>query len=363
MRVVYDLRHQLHDPEHEVQYGVAIPSYELPARAESIRRALEADGGFELTPPAEHGVEPIRAVHDPGLIGFLEEAWSRWRAQGGLMGGASQAPEFFPDTILHPALREGMGPAREPSSPTGRIGFWCWETMTPIVPGTYRAARAAVDVALTAADLVLGGERAAYALTRPPGHHSPRAAFGGYCFFNFAAVTAQYLVESTEDRVAILDVDYHHGNGTQQIFYSREDVLYVSLHGDPDRAYPYFAGWPDERGAGPGEGRNVNLPLPAGCGNEQYLETLDRALDLVARFDAPTLVVSLGFDTYGQDPIADLALSTDVYHEVGSRVRSLGRKTVIVQEGGYFVPKLGENARQWLRGVEGMPLDLAPTDG
>lgn len=361
MRVVYDPRHRLHDPQREVQYGVPIPCYETPARAEAIRGALEADGGFEFTSPTEHGLEPIRAVHDPGLIRFLEEAWSVWRAHGGLMGGPGEAPELFPDTVLHPALREGMGPAREPTAPTGRTGFWCFETMTPIGPGSYRAARVAVDVALTAADLVLGGEQAAYGLTRPPGHHSPRAAFGGYCFFNFAAVAAQYLVERTGEPVAILDVDYHHGNGTQQIFYSRDAVLYVSLHGDPDRAYPYFAGWPEERGAGPGEGKNVNLTLPAGCTDERYLETLDRALEVVAGFRAPTLVVSLGLDTYGQDPITDLALSTDVYHEVGRRVAALHRRTVILQEGGYFVPKLGENARQWLRGFEGRPLDLAPT--
>lgn len=362
MRVVYEPKHQLHDPEHEVQYGVPIPMYEVPARAESIRRTLEADGGFGLGPPTEHGVDPIRRVHDNGLIQFLEEAWTIWQEHGGLVGGASEAPEYFPDTVLHPALREGMGPAREPSAPTGRIGFWCWETMTPIVSGSYPAARVAVDVALTAADLVLSGETAAYGLTRPPGHHSPRAAFGGYGFFNFAAITAEYLVERTGERVAILDVDYHHGNGTQQIFYSRDDVFYVSLHADPDRAYPYFAGWADERGAGKGEGANVNFPLPAGCTNERYLETMDQALAIIKRFDPATLVVSLGFDTFGQDPIADFALSTDIYHELGKRVAQLDRRMVILQEGGYYVPKLGENARQWLRGAEGRPLDLRPAD-
>lgn len=360
MRVVYEPGHQLHDPEHEVQSGVPIPIYEVPARAEAIRRTLESDGGFSLGPATEHGVDPIRGVHDQGLVHFLEEAWTIWQDQGGLVGGPSQTPEYIPDTVLHPALREGMGPAREPSAPAGRIGFWCWETMTPIVSGSYRAARVAVDVALTAADLVLSGEAAAYGLTRPPGHHAPRAAFGGYGFFNFSAITAQYVVERTGKRVAILDVDYHHGNGTQQIFYSREDVLYVSLHGDPDRAFPYFAGWADERGAGKGEGANVNFPLPAGCTDQHYLETIDEALAIIGGFDPATLVVSLGFDTYGQDPIADFALSTDVYHEVGKRATRLDRRMVILQEGGYFLPKLGENARQWLRGAEGRPLDLEP---
>jgi acetoin utilization deacetylase AcuC-like enzyme len=357
MRVVYDPRHALHDPVNEVQSGVPIPPYENPARAESIRRSLLADGGFELREPTEHGVEPIKAVHDPGLIAFLEEAWSLWRAQGGLMGGPSQAPQLVPDTVLHPALREGMGPAREPATPVGRMGYWCFETMTPLVQGSYTCARVGVDVALTTADLVLAGERVAYALTRPPGHHSPRAAFGGYCLFNFAAVTAHYLSEQA-GRVAILDVDYHHGNGTQQIFYSRDDVMYVSVHGDPDHAYPYFTGSADERGIGAGEGKNLNLPLPSGCTNERYLLAVEEALRAVRDHGPDVLLVSLGFDTYGQDPIADFALSTEAYHVVGRQAAELSLPTVIIQEGGYYVPKLGENARQWLRGFEGRALDL-----
>jgi acetoin utilization deacetylase AcuC-like enzyme len=161
--------------------------------------------------------------------------------------------------------------------------------------------------------------------------------------------------------VAVLDVDYHHGNGTQQIFYQRADVLYVSLHADPDRAYPYFIGWADERGAGAGEGFNVNLPLPPGCTNDDYLAALETALERIAGHGAAALVVSLGLDTYGQDPIADFALSTDVYYEVGRRVASLGLATLVLQEGGYFVAKLGENARTWLRGLLGSPLDLRAT--
>lgn len=361
MRVVYDSRHVLHDPKREVQHGVPIAMYEIPLRAEAIRQALEDDGGFELTGPSEHGVGPIIAVHDARMVGFLEEVWSEWRAAGPPAGGASQAPELFPDTILHPAVREGMGPAPEPAAVAGRIGYWCWETMTGLVPGSYQAARIAVDVALSAADLVLAGETMAYALTRPPGHHSPRAAFGGYCLFNFASIAATYIGDKTGGRIAILDVDYHHGNGTQQIFYRTDRVLYVSLHAHPDRAYPYFTGWVDERGAGPGEGFNLNLPLPAGCSNATYLRCLDDALDAVAGYEPDILLVSLGFDTYGQDPIGDFALSTDTYHEMGARVAALGKRTLILQEGGYFVPKLGENAREWLRGAEGRSMALQAT--
>ena len=353
MRFVYSDRHLLHDPDTEVQAGQPMPMYEVPQRAERIRRSLQADGGFELVPPTEHGREPIEAVHDPAMVAYLERAWEDWRT-------VSTARYAMPDTVLHPALREGMGPAREPRTPLGRIGYWCWETMNAIVPGTYTAARAAADVGLTSMDLVLGGETATYGLCRPPGHHAPRAAFGGYCFFNNAAIVAEELVRRTGEPVAILDVDYHHGNGTQQIFYARGDVLYVSLHGDPDRAYPYFAGFEDEIGSGPGEGTTMNLPLPAGTSDEAYLEALERALEAIAGFGGSVVVVSLGFDTYGQDPIADFALTTPVYHEVGRQVAALGRRLVILQEGGYFVPHLGENARAWLRGVEGR--DLVLTD-
>jgi acetoin utilization deacetylase AcuC-like enzyme len=358
MRVVYDPSHVLHDPAVEVQYGVPMPMYEVPARVESIRRALLADDQFTFVEPATHGLGPVLAVHHQGLVQFLADAWSLWRAQGG--SGAPMAPQFMPDTVLHPAMREGMGPAPEPSGAIGRIGYWCWETMTPLVPGSYQAACAAADVALTAADLLLAGEPAVYGLARPPGHHCPRAAFGGYGLFNYSAAAIAYLADRIGS-VAVLDVDYHHGNGTQQIFYHRADVLYVSVHADPDRAFPYFIGWADERGAGPGEGFNLNLPLPAGCTNDRYLAALETALDRITDFGAAAVVVSLGLDTYGQDPIGDFALTTDIYHEVGRRTARLGLPTLVLQEGGYFLPKLGENARTWLRGLLGRPLDLRAT--
>jgi acetoin utilization deacetylase AcuC-like enzyme len=346
MRAVYSPRHRLHDPAHEIQYGVALPMMEVPARAEAIRAALEADGGFDLKDPVEHGREPIEAVHDPEMVAFLETFWSRWRAEH-VQG------EAYPDTVLHPALREGMGPAPESASALAGLGRWCFETMTGVVPGSYDAARSAVDVALTAADAVLDGERVAYGLCRPPGHHAPRGAFGGYCFFNNAAIAAQHLVERTGEPVAILDVDYHHGNGTQQIFYGRGDVLYVSLHGDPNRAYPYFAGFAEETGTGDGAGATLNLPLRAGCPDEEYLDALDRGLEAIAGFGGSTVVVSLGIDTYGQDPICDFALTTPAYHEAGRRTAALGRRVLILQEGGYFVPALGRNVVEWLRGADG----------
>ena len=187
--------------------------------------------------------------------------------------------------------------------------------------------------------------------------------YGGYCFFNNAAIAAEAITAATGERVAILDVDYHHGNGTQQIFWRRGDVRYVSIHADPQRAYPYFLGRADETGEGPGVGENLNLPLRAGATNEDYLEATDRAVEAIGASPGSIVVVSLGFDTYGLDPIGDFALTTDVYHEVGRRVAALGRRLVVLQEGGYHRPSLGENARAWLRGATGRPFDPMPAGG
>jgi acetoin utilization deacetylase AcuC-like enzyme len=347
MRVVYSPAHLAHDPMNEFAYSEIIPLYEIPARAETIRETLEADDAFRFEGPTEHGTAPIEAVHDPGLLRFLEGAWEGWRSE-------AKAREAMPDTVMHPAMIEGMRRGIEPRSALGRLGYWCFDTATPLVEGSYGAARAAVDVALTASDAVLDGERSAYGLCRPPGHHAPRAAFGGYCLFNNAAIVAQEIATRTHERVAILDVDYHHGNGTQQIFYRRGEVFYASLHGDPDRAYPYYTGHADETGAGAGEGTNLNLPLPAGCDDEEYLRAVERALEAISAFGGSFLVISLGLDTYRDDPICDLALTTPVYHRIGERVRRLSRPTVVLQEGGYHVPSLGENVREWLRGLEGL---------
>ena len=363
MQVVYSPRHLAHDIDTETFMGVGVPANEVAERAENIRTALEEDGGFAFAEPTEHGEGPITAVHDERLLRFLEVAWSEVRSQ--LIPRAFLSADTYPNI----AMFEGMSPdaiegfVRQPSHVGGRAGFWGLDSAAPLVAGTYDAARAAVDVALTTMDLVLGGAMTAYGLCRPPGHHAARSMYGGYCFFNNAAIVAEALTKATGEGVAILDVDYHHGNGTQQIFWRRGDVRYVSIHADPERAYPYFLGRADETGEGEGDGENLNIPLRAGATNEEYLEATDTAVDAIAAAPGSIVVVSLGFDTYGLDPIGDFALTTEVYHEVGRRVAALGRHLVILQEGGYHRPSLGENARAWLRGAEARPFEPLPAAG
>jgi len=363
MRVVYTPAHLAHDITIETWMGMPIPANEVAERAERIRLALDADGGFIFDRPVEHGKAPITAVHEAGLVRFLEEAWSKHRAQ------RIPRPFLSADTYPNRAMFEGMSPeevgrvVREPLQVGGRAGFWGLDSAAPLVAGTYSAARAAVDVALTAVDLVLAGETAAYGLCRPPGHHAARSMYGGYCFFNNAAIAAEAIVGATGERVAILDVDYHHGNGTQQIFWRRGDVRYVSIHADPDHDYPYFLGRADETGEGPGAGENCNLPLAPGTDDGAYLAAVDRALEVIDAAPGSVIVVSLGFDTYGLDPIGTFALTTAAYHEMGRRTAALGRRLVILQEGGYHRPSLGENARAWLRGAEGRPFDPLPAAG
>jgi acetoin utilization deacetylase AcuC-like enzyme len=354
VKAVYTPRHRAHDVSRETWLGQPIPAHEVPERAERIRAALIADGGFELVPPTEHGEAPIAAVHDPGLVRFLESAWRDFERR---------APRFeylVADTYPSRALYEGMSAEAiagvpEPTAVEGRAGWWGFDTANPIVAGTYEAARWAVDVALTTVDLALAGEKTVYGLCRPPGHHAARSMAAGYCFFNNAAIAAQELGRQTGEPVAILDLDFHHGNGTQQIFWRRGDVLYVSLHGDPMRIYPFFIGHANERGEGEGAGANLNIPLPAATDDEAYLAALDRALEATAATAGRFVVVSLGFDTYVDDPICDLALTTPAYHEIGRRVAALGRQLVVLQEGGYHLPSLGANAVQWLRGADGRP--------
>jgi acetoin utilization deacetylase AcuC-like enzyme len=333
--------HRAHDPPYEVNYGQVVrPVYERVERAERIRDALAA-AGHPLVEPAPHGIEPVLAVHEPGLLGFLEQGWAAWRADGG--------PEvLIPDSFPIPRL--GRGGGRDLGGGVGRPGWFCFDTATPMVAGSFPAALAAADAALTAADLVAAGAPAAYALCRPPGHHAGPGYYGGFCFLNNAAIAARSLHRL--GRVAVVDVDFHHGNGTQDVFWEDPEVLYVSLHGDPAGHYPHFTGAADETGGGAGAGTNRNLPLPDGTGDDAYLEALAEAMAVVAGFDPATLVVSAGFDTFAGDPIGAFQVTTGGFRRIGAALAAAGRPTVVVQEGGYAVEALGANALALLRGVQ-----------
>lgn len=347
MRVFASDRHRRHDPEREIESSGFQAPFESPHRADMIRAALDADGGFDAGEPDDDwGTGPIAAVHDPGLVAFLESAWSDYQREIG------PTHDVVPDVFALPGLRDGMGPVREPSKVSARLGWWCFETTTPLTEGTYEAARSAVDIALSSAETVANGEPIAYGLCRPPGHHATRSLYGGYCFFNNAAIAANHLTSTTGSRVVVLDVDYHHGNGTQQIFYERDDVGFVSLHGDPARAYPYHTGFADETGRGRGSGSTFNVPLAAGTDDESYLAALARALDEVDLLDPAIVVVSLGLDPYRDDPICDLAVTTEGFARCGAAVAARGRPLVVLQEGGYADDALGTNVVAWLRGAD-----------
>ncbi|HUF98078.1 MAG TPA: histone deacetylase family protein [Ilumatobacter sp.] len=345
MKVVYSLHHRLHHPEREVEGGRLQEPFEHPGRAEIIRSTLAADDRFDFIAPDEFGTTPIEAVHDPALIAFLERAWTDHQRLHG------PVHDVVPDVFAHPSLRDGMHDRGEPTAHDAQLGYWCFETTTPVTRGTYEAARSSVNVALTAADVVLQGDSSVYGLCRPPGHHATRRSYGGYCFFNNAAIAADSLQARTGSKVAVLDVDYHHGNGTQQIFYERGDVFVASLHADPAFAYPYFTGNSDERGAADGTGANVNFPMPKGTGDDQFVAVLADACDAIRSAGAETLVVSLGLDTYFDDPISDFTLTPDGFQRCGSMVAQLGLPTVVLQEGGYATEALGTNAQRWLLGL------------
>ena len=345
MLVVASDRHRGHAPIAEIESSGLQSPFEHPGRADAIDRAVRADGRFTVVDPAQHGTAPIEAVHDPGLVAFLERAWREYQVKH------PGTHDVVPDVFAMPGLLDGIGEIPMELPVDSELGRWCFETTTPITEGTYDAARSAIDIALTATSAVLAGRRSAYGLCRPPGHHAPTGLYGGYCFFNNAAVAANHIASTTGAKVAVLDIDYHHGNGTQQIFYRRDDVQYVSLHGDPARAYPYVTGHADERGTGPGLGANLNLPLAAGTDDERYLRELSRAAEAISAFGAELVVVSLGVDTFHNDPISDLAVTTDGFREQGELIAQLALPTVVLQEGGYDVDAIGDNVLAFLLGV------------
>jgi acetoin utilization deacetylase AcuC-like enzyme len=326
-----------HDPGGEVWLGVRDAGTEVPERALVVRDALAAAGAPEV-PAAAHGDEVLRAVHDPALLDHLAGVWAEWEQAGfpAEWGRDRVVPYVFPTEGMLAGL-----PGRMPPAVHGRAGRFCYDTMTLVGPGSWAAIRGAADAALTAAGLVSAGARLAYALCRPPVHHVTRSAYGGSCYLNNAAIAAQALVAAGAGRVAVLDIDAHHGNGTQSIFYARGDVFYGSVHVDPGAGwFPHYVGYADERGAGPGEGANLNLPLAPGTGDEGWLAAVRDLCAAAAAHRPGAVVVSLGLDAAEADPESPLRVTEAAYREAGRLTAALA-STVLVQEGGYHLPTLG----------------------
>ena len=329
MITVFDDAQRAHDPQFFLSSGAPQPCPEKPARIDALLGAVRRMGLPVVQAPGLD-MSAVRAVHPDRYLTFLEHIHRRWQR----IEGASA--EVIPN--IHPDSRD----AGYPKSAVGQAGFHMTDTSCPISAQTWGAALASAGSALHAADLVRGGARCAYALCRPPGHHAFAGLAGGFCYLNNAAIAAERL-RAAGRRVAILDVDLHHGNGTQGIFYARGDVLTLSIHADPERFYPFFWGYAGETGSGDGAGANLNLPLPRGTGDGGFLTALDAALDRIAAFGADTLVLALGLDAFAGDPFAGLAVTTPGFAQIGAAVAALALPTVIVQEGGYLCPELGDN--------------------
>ncbi len=340
MITVFSEEHALRHPRTELSGGELLTPHESPERAQFVLERVREQRLGRVIAPDRFGPTPLLRVHDAGYLEFLEHAWRDWVAAG-------NRGEAIPD--CWPARRMTQ---RCPTAIGGKLGFYAMAGETSISAGTWEAARAAADVALTAAALIQGKERAAFALCRPPGHHAARDLFGGYCFLNNAALAAQHLRDRGAERVAILDVDYHHGNGTQDIFYDRADVLYASLHAHPAAAFPYFSGYSDETGSGAGYGFTYNLAMPEGTAFDVWQAALQSALERIADFRADALIVSLGVDTFEHDPISAFRLRSEDFATYGRMIGACSLPTLFVLEGGYAVREIGVNVVNVLTGFE-----------
>ena len=344
MITFHNHQHTLHQGKLEMFRGELVPCFEVPARVEHVLAEIERRGLGPVRQPTSFDDSALHAIHSPRYLDFLAHAWDEWVA----LDLANAARDALPSLWPVRSFRSDVLPANF----TARMGLFSFDAGTPLMAGTWAAARSGAGCALSAAQQVADGARAAFALTRPPGHHAGADFFGGYCFLNNAALAAQHLRDRGAARVAVLDIDYHHGNGTQAIFYARPDVLFTSIHGDPNTEYPFYLGYADERGEGAGLGCNQNLPLPRGTGFSVWRAALAQALQGIARFGADALVVSLGLDTFDGDPVAGFKLQSDDYLRVGADIAAAGLPTVFVFEGGYAVAEVGANAVNVLAGFD-----------
>ena len=331
MKIFYSEEHKKHFPKGELVGGAFVRPFECPERCDFILASLKQAGFQNVTTPKPLDLCVIEKVHSPDYIHFLKNAWKLWQQEG-------FSEDALPTAILAKRMRE-----KEPECIEGKLGFYCMAIDTAITFGTWDAAQASAAVALSAQNVISDGENVAFALCRPPGHHAAKDLYGGYCFLNNAAIAAQGFLEKGASKVAILDVDFHHGNGTQDIFYDRSDVLFLSLHGDPKQAFPYFLGYADECGKGQGEGFNANYPMPPNTAFSVWNQALEQALKKIQRYKPDFLVISLGTDTFEKDPIGFFQLTSNDFLTYGNTLACLKIPTLFVMEGGYAVKEIGIN--------------------
>lgn len=341
MKTVYSPRHHGHSGQMEIIGGAIVPGFEMPSRAEYVKGRVESEKLGPIIAPQRHDLAAAKRVHRPDYVDFLPTVYPLWKESG---RDGSAIPFTWPTRGLRGDVR--------PKTIDALLGFYSFDGGATFVDQTWDAIQSSYEVAMTAAGLVKDGDRAAFALCRPPGHHAGDAFMGGYCFLNNAAIVAQWFRDQGALRVSILDVDYHHGNGTQQIFYERGDVQVLNLHGDPMVEYPFFLGHADERGAGAGEGFNVNYPMPFGTAWDSWSAALEDACAKLTAYGPDVVVVSLGVDTFEKDPISKFKLVSADYPKIGARIAKLGLPTLFVMEGGYAVEEIGINAVGVLTGFE-----------
>ncbi|WP_322063254.1 histone deacetylase family protein [Paraburkholderia sp. J63] len=342
MLTIYSSDHHLHHGV-ELKDGVISDSFEAPQRAETVLARVKASGLGDVISPRSFDRSCYAEAHSRRYVDFLAGAWDEWSATGRT---CQALPLVWP-------VRSMPSNASLPEFIDGKLGLFSMDAGAPINAGTWAAVSSSANSALTGAEVIASGARSAFALCRPPGHHAGREYMGGYCYLNNAAIAAQHVIRSGAKRVAVLDVDFHHGNGTQDIFYDRSDVLFVSIHGEPSVSYPYFSGYADERGIGYGAGFNLNLPLPKGTLWSTYDEALGQACSAIRKHAPDVLVVSLGVDTFEHDPISHFRLRTQDYSRIGETLQRLNIRTLFVMEGGYMVDEIGINAVNVLLGFDG----------
>lgn len=341
MHSIYSADHKLQSGKFELIDGQLMPPFECPQRAENVLARLREVGLGEVSGPVDFGLDPVRRIHDSDFVEFLRTAHDEWCA---VHGDSDALPLNWPCRGFRQVIPEAID---------GKLSYYSFDAGTPITAGTWKAITSSVNVALTGARLLKGsGDRAVFSLCRPPGHHAAKDLYAGYCFFNNVAVAAQWFLDNGAGKVAILDVDYHHGNGTQMIFYDRADVQFVSLHGHPAQEYPFFLGYEDETGEGEGAGFNLNFPMRWGTAWDDYSRSLDRGIERIGEYGPDILLVSLGVDTFKKDPISHFKLESADYTEIGRRIEALGLPTHFVMEGGYAIDEIGINTVNMLTGFE-----------